>query len=1020
MASSTWMAKFSDRGASLSLRSGGGSRRFREATAFLVLAVLLGFAADARAEDECGPHEPGVEIVCSSANYDPSEGNIFYGYGAGDGDFTIRLREDLSVLYDRDAPGDDAYSFPGFPEFALPSGVLIGPEDGESIGREEVGNYRGDIFLYSSADVTSNGYGIWVGHYGLSGAVRMEISGGEITTPGDFVSAIHGRFHRGTGHVNLMVRNVTIETTGRSARGVDSAHLGTGAVNLAAQDLTITTAGWRAYGIFFLHTGAGAVNLGTQNLEVTTSGEFGHGVYAWHGGTGDVNFTVRGTAVATTGASAFGVYALHSGDAGDVNIEARELAVTTAGDSASGVRVDHGSEGDVNLAAEDLEVTTRGENSHGVSAWHRGMGDVNLDVRGGTAATMGAFAKGVDAMHSDVGHLNVAVQDLAVTTAGNFAHGVRAWRVGAGDLNLAARDLAVTTAGEEAFGVYAQHEGAGGVNVDVQDTDIATAGARASGIYGNHSAMEGDVAVRVRGGTVSTSGAGGYGVRGFQSGPGALDLDLRGTAVDTTGNGSHGAVILRAGSGSAGVAVEGGSIHAGGPGASGIQIGQLGEDGAAEWVSPVGEDGYRKHSVTVNAPVTGGSGENAAGVFLAGGGKVAIGPEGTLGSASRIAVLAAGGSPRLRVDMELGGRRVAEVIGDNSIINDGGKTTLVVNGVTLHEGSSGATGAVLPDGAWDLALSASEIVRGRSFSVADFTRWYAPRAAVYEALPGLLLRLQGPVRAGARLTTPGSPAWVRVDGGVGRYKAVEASAGASYDYRRVAVEAGVDVAMGPRFTGTLALRHVRGEGDVKSPSGGGEIAARGLGGALGLAWQSPRGHYFQGRFSAMSHHVDLASETRGMLAEDAGAWGHSLELETGRPFTVGERVTLAPRLWVTRSAVSFDVTDTLRLRVKTKDSDRLAAGAGVAAATGRVWANGTRELAVRGALDLSQILQGGTVLEVSGRDRLESVSDETRLLLSVRGLYRWDRLSVSIDGAVGGLGSRDREYAGLVSLGVRF
>ena len=48
--------------------------------AVIALAAALAMVADpVRAENECGPHEAGVEIVCSSSNYDPSEGNIFYG-----------------------------------------------------------------------------------------------------------------------------------------------------------------------------------------------------------------------------------------------------------------------------------------------------------------------------------------------------------------------------------------------------------------------------------------------------------------------------------------------------------------------------------------------------------------------------------------------------------------------------------------------------------------------------------------------------------------------------------------------------------------------------------------------------------------------------------------------------------------------------------------------------------------------------------------------------------------------------
>ena len=100
-------------------------------------------------------------------------------------------------------------------------------------------------------------------------------------------------------------------------------------------------------------------------------------------------------------------------------------------------------------------------------------------------------------------------------------------------------------------------------------------------------------------------------------------------------------------------------------------------------------DGYRMQSVTVNNRVYGGTGA-AAGVWLAGGGRVFIGPMGTVGAESGVAIRADGGTAtKLYIDMNLDGRRVANVIGDDWIINDGGQTTIVVNEVKLHDGIDG-------------------------------------------------------------------------------------------------------------------------------------------------------------------------------------------------------------------------------------------------------------------------------------------------------------------------------------------
>ena len=864
----------------------------------LTLAALLGIAAEARAANECGPPEARVEIVCSPSNYDPAGGNVYYGHDeSGAGDFTIRLTEGLSINYDRDDPDDDVWVSTLNPEFRLYSAVWITPG--------KFADYTGDVSLYSSADVTSNTRGIFAGHYGESGALRMEISGGDITTTGEFGHAIRGFGDDNLGDVEMIVRDVTVATEGLGALGISSRHQGEG----------------------------------------------------------DMNLDVRGGAVSTMGAAALGLFAIHSGE-GRLALAAQDVAITTAGDSAVGVYGEH-----------------RGG----------GTGDVNLDVRGGGVSTMGAAAAGVFGIHE-----------------------------GEGRLALAAQDVAIATAGDRAEGVYGDHRGTGDVSIDIRGGAITTAGEGARGIYGSHSFMEGDAAIRVQGGAVSTSGAEAFGVYGFHTGAGAFEIDLRETAVATAGEKAHGVVIDHGGSGSARIAVEGGSVHAAGTDASGIQIGRLHEDGTVDFAALPGEDGYRKQSVTVNGAVMGGSGANAAGVFLAGGGKVVIGPRGSLGAASGIAILTSGGAPRLHVSMNLDGRRVAEAIGDDRMINDGGETTLLVNGVTLHEGASGATGRAVLNGARDVTLRESETVRGRTFTHEDFTETYAPRAAVYEALPGLLLRLHSRGPAGERLTAPGSPAWVRVAGGAGRYTPVQASVGAKYDFHRVEVEAGLDVELGPRLTGTLSVRHVQGSGDVSSPTGGGEINARGLGGAIGVAWAGPQGYYFRGRVSVIDYDVDLVSDTRGTLTEDASALGHSLGFETGRRFTLSERLTLTPRVWVTRSKISLDVTDAVQSRLSTKDSDRLAAGTGLVAETERVWDDGTQAFAVRGALDLWRTLGDGTALNVSQGAPLKSVSDKTRVLISLGGVYRWGRFSVSSDVALGGLGSRDQEYAGLLNLGIQF
>ena len=199
----------------------------------------------------------------------------------------------------------------------------------------------------------------------------------------------------------------------------------------------------------------------------------------------------------------------------------------------------------------------------------------------------------------------------------------------------------------------------------------------------------------------------------------------------------------------------GGSINVSGTGAQGVRVGAVSSGTAARFAS-LDSDGYRRQTVTVNGQVT----STAEGVFLANGGRVIIGPQGVINSGSGIAILATGDipadstdlnnvipaiKPKLRVDMNLDGRQVADVIGDDWIINDGGETTIAVNSTVLHEGATGFTGLTAPNGAWNvtmrehgvkvtnrtatdpadwvrtLSTNTAKIIADRDFSAQDFT-----------------------------------------------------------------------------------------------------------------------------------------------------------------------------------------------------------------------------------------------------------------------------------------------------------
>ena len=135
--------------------------------------------------------------------------------------------------------------------------------------------------------------------------------------------------------------------------------------------------------------------------------------------------------------------------------------------------------------------------------------------------------------------------------------------------------------------------------------------------------------------------------------------------------------------------------------------------------------------------------------------------------------LAAEGAPQLLVDMNLDGRRVEDVIGDDWIINDGGETTIVVNGVTLPDGPTGVVpDTVAPNGAWNVTMReegvtvdrsdpnawvitepTAGVVADRDFSTADFietTTTVEPRTEAARVHGGVRAA-RGPLRGPAGL-----------------------------------------------------------------------------------------------------------------------------------------------------------------------------------------------------------------------------------------------------------------------------
>ena len=382
----------------------------------------------------------------------------------------------------------------------------------------------------------------------------------------------------------------------------------------------------------------------------------------------------------------------------------------------------HDGGGNIDIAVRDADLTSTGANTSDVFGWHsrvrvgfhsRDNSDVNIGVQGGSITTKGVLSHGVDGLRQNSGDITIDVRGGTITTestdidrtyGSTFSHGINGDHRGSeGDIDIGVRGVRITTRGVNSYGIYSRHSNPTDADFNpLTDPD------------GNVIKGKGDITIVMMDGEISTEGDGSHGIyAGHDSGMGEISI-----------------------------VVGGGTVSADGENASGVRIGALNTQGEVVRAAGMGEDGYRRQTVTVNGRVMGGSGEGA-GVWLAGGGKVVIGPKGSVGAASGVAIRAAGNPPKLHVSANLGARRIARVI-DGEIRNDAGETTIVVNNVKLHDGATGATGLTAPNGARDVSVLARE---GRL----QFIEAYAPRAAVYERLPGFLLRLNGRGPAGERL-----------------------------------------------------------------------------------------------------------------------------------------------------------------------------------------------------------------------------------------------------------------------------
>ncbi len=930
------------------------------------------------------------------------------------------------------------------------------------LGQASTGNI--DIRIEGGSITTTDGgsgHGVDASHFG-TGDMYIWLSGTSITAPGSESPGIIA-LHYGSGDIEgfngikIDVLKSIFNTggTGIHAEGNDpssgSPHIVDANVAVHVRDSEITVTGDGSKGVFGLIEGAGDLDIDLRNTGIETSGMLGNGVQGYFENTGEGKLGIRieGGSVTATGDGAQGVRAGHEGT-GDIDIHIRGAEVSTSGndlEQPSGVYNDPVAiwsgvaNGNIRIhvVGGSTVSTLGGLFAHGILAWRPDGGggeEIHILVQGSTVTTAGGVGYGITArdlsssLPDENSHIRIDVQGSTITTTGNGARGIDARRFnGAGDIVIDVAGSTVSTSGGQygssdpvsPYGIYADHRGtAGDIFITVRDgSRVTTEGDDAYGIFGfRYLGGDSDVVIALRGGTVATLGAGAHGIIGRQhTSDGDVVIAVRdGGTVTTEGAGAHGIWAIGAGGG-VHVLVRNAAVRATGAGSHGIRVQGGGLDA----------DGNRMQTVSVGSEVWGGSG-TGAGIWLIGGGRVIIGPDGRIGAdtggvairVTRVDPSDGTESPRLLLELRLDPRSLdPEKLLAGGIENQHGTTAyeVKVNGMTLFDSVDGATGVWTPIGAHDVRAT------GDDFASLAFARRFAPRAAVYEALPGVLLRIDGaggPGSGETLLRSAGTPAYARIAVGQGSYEPGTATVAARYDYDRFGVESGMDFPLDYELTGLTGLsgwagvRVVSGSAKVSSPAGGGRIEARGLGVIGGVAWEGDDGLYGRGRLSLTRYNADLSSETRGGLKSGASGWVHALGIEGGRRFDLdllGRKTRLTARGALRRSSVSMgEFEDGLFSRVSITDADRLAAGAGVIAETGLLPLDGADRLRLRGSLDAEQVLSGGTKVDVS-ETALESEAGGTRLGAGLGAAYRMG--GYTIGGSVGaaGLGSGDTSYS---------
>ena len=304
-------------------------------------------------------------------------------------------------------------------------------------------------------------------------------------------------------------------------------------------------------------------------------------------------------------------------------------------------------------------------------------------------------------------------------------------------------------------------------------------------------------------------------------------------------------------------------------------------------------------------------------------------------------------------------------------------------------------------------------------------RVYEARMRVYEALPSVVLGLNGLPGFRERMAAPRSAqgGWARVESYRGKWKAEastsgkESGVGLEHRHRRHGIQVGLAGALGEEALVGVSLHHRRGSAEV---SEGGDLELSGTGAGVSGTWVREE-VYVDVQAAMTGYEADLTSSRRGVLKKDVSGLGHALGVEAGRRLAL-ERlpagVVLTPRAGLVHSRVSVDAfSDAVGARVTVDGARSLKGRVGVEAEVKLGGSPGSR---VFGSVEVEHEFSTGRKVRVSGRE-LRSEVDATWLRLDLDGVHTWNEGRYTVQGGVGyATSGGSHEFGGGLSLNLRF